>query len=109
MTVIEFTGLVDREDDVDGPLIGGRNVIDECYDAFGLFFQSNPNVTVMLAVGGHEWLYQGQVDIVLGEEGYSEYTPGLSPQLTIGKQDLLDTVNGYYGQMVHLRIDAPKA
>ncbi len=119
MRVLEMTGQVDANearwdgpylDNPEGPSIGGRSVFEALEETFGRYsglrnWSLVEQATVMLAHGGDESLYQGRMFAHEGDQGYSSYTPGSSPEFLIGGIELLDRLVELDGETVTLRVD----
>lgn len=102
---LEFKGLVtsgdscrcsDQEEQMGDIYIGGRDICDEVNEQ-----KWSDNVRVTL--NGEE-LANGTCVTEVGW-GYSEYTPIESDEITVGSCDLLDRLNGFVGQDVHVVIE----
>src|SRR5687767_6543737 len=103
MKVLELTGVVDSNDpeynkwrveNIEGPLIGGRFVIEAIRETFDDDrVASLKGVTVTLACGGDEHLYRGDGYACEGDNGYSALTPGEPPDIYVGGVDLIEKLS----------------
>lgn len=120
MRALEMTGVVGdcdldcdkwRLGNVEGPSIGGVRVIAAFHDTFPE--NGTVDVTVLLAHGGDASLYRGEMWAAEGDQGYSSWTPGSSPDIWAGASDergnpsfdLYERLVELEGQTVTLRID----
>lgn len=81
-----------------GPTIGGELVLD-------LLEDHDENVVLVLAYGGDQTLYVGEIEAVSGLRGYGPQTPGEPPVIKVGGRDVLELMEELDGQLVHLRME----
>lgn len=60
-------------------------------------------VTLMIQPEPREW--EGKAFVDEGDDGYSSYTPGWSPEFTIGGIDILDELDEYDGREICLVVE----